>query len=139
MDVNAEAGALCDNDPRHKDKALLLDLTIVKPCVSSNLEGAAQQTGKHLADAVERKKNKYRGSFAATYSSLPLTISTCGELGPDVHALIKELAHRRVNYSSELHSEESRKLAEGAEVARLQQALSIRTRHHLCRQGISLT
>ena len=41
MDVTTEAGALFDNDPRHKDKALLLDLTIVNPCVSSNLEGAA--------------------------------------------------------------------------------------------------
>ena len=74
-------------------------------------------------------------------------MSTCGELGPDVHALIKELAHRRVTYSSELHSEESRRLAEGTEVARLrrrfsfvlQHALSFRTRHHLCRQGVSLT
>ena len=101
MDVTTEAGARFDNDPRHKDKALLLDLTIVNPCVRFNLEGAARQTGKQLADAVKRAKNKYRGSFPA--------MSTCGELGPDVHALIKELAHRRVNYSSELHSEESRR------------------------------
>ena len=93
MDVTTEAGALFDNDPQHKNKALLLDLAIVNPCVSSNLEGAARQTGKHLADAVERKKNKYRGSFSATYSLLPLAMSTCGELSPDVHALIKELAH----------------------------------------------
>ena len=103
MDVITEAGALFGNDPRHKGKALILDLAIVNTCVSSNPEGAARQTGKHLADAVERKKNKYRGSFPATYSFLPLAMSTCGELGPDVHALIKELAHRRVNYSSELH------------------------------------
>ena len=99
MDVTTEAGAPSDNDPRHKDKALKLNLTIVNPCVSSNLEGAARQTGKYLADAVERKKIKYRGSFPATYSLL-LAMSTCGELGPDVHAIIKELAHRRVNYSS---------------------------------------
>ena len=92
---------------------MLLDLTIVNPCVSSNLEGAARQTGKHLADAVERKKNKYRGSFLATDSLLPLAMSTCGELDPEAHALIKELAHRRVNYSSEFHSEESRRLATG--------------------------
>ena len=59
MDVTTEAGALFDNDPQHKDKALLLDLAIVNPCVSSNLEGAARQTGKHLADAVEWNKNKY--------------------------------------------------------------------------------
>ena len=89
MDVTTVAGALFDNDPRHKDKALLLDLTIVNPCVCSNLEGAARQTGKHLADAVERKKNKYRGSFPAAYSHLPLAMSTCDKLGPDVHAPIK--------------------------------------------------
>ena len=141
MDVTTEVGALFDNDLRHKDKALLLDVTIVNPCVSSNLEGAARKTGKHLADAVGRRKTKYRGSFPATYPLLPLAMSTCGELGPDVHALIKELAHRRVTYSSELHSEESRRLAEGTEVAWLrrrfsfvlQQALSFRTRHHRSR------
>ena len=111
--MTTEAGALFNNDPRHKGKTLLLDLTFVNPCVSSNLEGTARQTGKHLAEVVERKKNKYRGSFPATYSLLPLAMSTCGELGPDMHALIKELAHRRVNYSPELHSEVSRRLAEG--------------------------
>ena len=73
-----EAGALFGNDPRQKGKALLLDLTIVNPCVSSNVEGAVLQTVKHLADAAEREKNKYRGSFPATYSLLPLAISTCG-------------------------------------------------------------
>ena len=66
-------------------------------------------------------------------------MSTCGEAGSDVHTLIKE--HR-----SETHSNESRHLAEATEVARLrrrfsfvlQQALSFRTRHHLCKQGAAL-
>ena len=48
---------------------------------------------KYLIDVAERKKNKYRRSSPATYSRLPLTVSTCGETDPDVHALIKEL-HR---------------------------------------------
>ena len=74
------------------NKALLLDITIVNPCAGSNLGNAARHVGKHLADAVERKKNKYRGSFPATYSLLPLAMSTCGDVGSDVHALIKELA-----------------------------------------------
>ena len=47
---------------------------------------------------------------------------------------------------SETYSNESQHLAEGTEVARLrrrfsfvlQQALSFRTRHHLCRQGVAL-
>ena len=146
MDTTTEAGALFDNHPRLKNKALPLDITIVSPCAGSNLGNAARHEGKHLADAVERKKNKYRGSFSATYSLLPLAMSTCGDVGSDVHALIKELAIRRVQHRSETYSNESQHLAEGTEVARLrrrfsfvlQQALSFRTRHHLCRQGVAL-
>ena len=74
-------------------------------------------------------------------------MSTCGDVGSDVHALIKELAIRRVQHRSETYSNESKHLAEGTVVARLrrrfsfvlQQALSFRTRHHLCRQGVALT
>ena len=62
-----------------------------------------------------------------------------------MHALIKELAIRRVQHRSET-SNESQHLAEGTEVARLrrrfsfvlQQALSFRTRHRFCRQGVAL-
>ena len=58
----------------------------------------------------------------------------------------KELAIRQVQHRSETHSNESQHLAEGTEVARLrrrfsfvlQQALSFRTRHHFCRQGVAL-
>ena len=146
MDITTEAGALFNNHPRLKNKALLFDITIVNPCVGFNLGNAARHVEKHLADAVERKKNKYRGSFPATYSLLPLAMSTCGDVGSDVHALIKELAIRRVQHRSEIYSNESQHLAEGTEVARLrrrfcfvlQQALSFRTRHHLCRQGVAL-
>ena len=146
MDITTEAGALFDNHPRLKNKALLFDITIVNPCAGSNLGNAARHVGKHLADAVERKKNKYRGSFPATYSLLPLAMSTCGDVGSDVHALIKELAIRRVQHRSETYFNESQHLAEGTEVPRLrrrssfvlQQALSCRMRHHLCRQGVAL-
>ena len=101
MDITTEAGALFDNHPRLNNKALLLDITIVNPCAGSNLGNAACHVGKYLADAVERKKNKYRGSFPATYSLLPLAMSACGDVGSDVHALIKELAIRRVQHRSE--------------------------------------
>ena len=146
MGITTEAGALFDNHPRLKNKVLLLDITVVNPCAGSNLGNAARHVGKLLADAVERKKNKYRGSFPATYSLLPLAMSTCGDVGSGVHALIKELAIRRVQHRSETYSNESQHLAEGTEVARLrrrfsfalQQALSFRTRHHLCRKGVGL-
>ena len=146
MDITTEAGALFDNHPRLKNKALLLYITIVNPCAGSNLGNAARHVGKHLADAVERKKNKYRGSFPANYFLLPLAMSTCGDVGSDVHALIKELAIRWVQHRSETYSNESQHLAEGTEVARLrrrfsfvlQQELSFRTRHHLCRQEVAL-
>ena len=73
-------------------------------------------------------------------------MSTCGDVDSDVHALIKELAIKRVQNRSETYSNESQHLAEGTEVARLrrrfsfvlQQALSFRMRHHLCRQGVAL-
>ena len=73
-------------------------------------------------------------------------MSTCGDIGSDVHALIKELTITRVQHRSETYSNESQHLAEGTEVARfrrrfsfvLQQALSFRTRHHLCKQGVAL-
>ena len=141
MNITTEAGALFDNHPRLKNMTLLLDITIVNPCAGSNLGNAARHVGKHLADAVEQKKNNYRGSFPATYSLLPLAMSTCGDVGSHVHALIKELAIRRVQRRSETHSNEPQHLAERTEVVRLrrqfsfvlQQALSFRTRHHLCR------
>ena len=68
--------------------------------------------------------------FPATYSLLPLAISSCDEVGSDAHGSIKEL-----------DSDESRDLAEGTGRARLrrrfsfvlQQATSFRTRHHLYR------
>ena len=147
MDITTEARALFDNHPRLKNEALLLDITIVNPCARSNLGNAARHVGKHLEDAVERKKSKYRGLFPATYSLVPLAMSTCGEVGSDVHALIKELAIRQVQHRPETHSNESQHLVEGSEVARLgrrfssilQRALSFRTCHHLCRQGVALT
>ena len=74
MDIATDVGALFENHPRLKNKALLLDTTIVNPCAGSNLRNAARHVRKHLANAVERKKNKYRGSFPATYSLLPLAI-----------------------------------------------------------------
>ena len=105
--ITTEAGALFDNHPRLKNKALLLDITVVNPCAVSNLGNAGHLVGKHLADVVERKKNKYRGLFPVTYSLLPLAMSTCGDVGSDVHALIKELASRRVQHRSETYSIES--------------------------------
>ena len=58
MDITTETGALFDNHPPLKNKALPLDITIVNPWAGSNLGNVAHHVGKHLADAVERKKNK---------------------------------------------------------------------------------
>ena len=107
MGIITEAGALFDNHPRYKNKELLLDITVVNPCTGSSQGNAARHVGKHLADVVERKKNKYQGSFPTTYSLLPLGMSTCGEVGPDVHALIKELAIGRVEHRSGTRFNES--------------------------------
>ena len=86
---------------------------------------AARHVGNHLAEGVERKKNKCRGSFSATYSLLiPLGMSTSGEIGSDVQALIKELAIRRVEHGSETYSNKSQHPAEGTKVARLRRRFS---------------
>ena len=146
MGIMTEEGALFDNHPRLRNKALLLDINIVNPCAGANLGNIARYVGKHLADTVERKKNKHQGSFPTTYSFLLLAMSTCGEVGSDVHALIKELAIRRVKHRSETRSNEFQRLEEGAEVARLrrrlsfvsQQALLFPMRHHLSRQRVAL-
>ena len=73
-------------------------------------------------------------------------MSTCGEVGSDVRALIKEFAIRRVEHTSEIYSNESQHLAGRTDVARLrrrfsfvlQQALSFRTRRYPYRQGVAL-
>ena len=71
MDITSEAGALFDKHPRFKNKALQLDITIVNLCAGSNLGNAARQVGKHLADAVERKKNKYRHGVTLAQTCMP--------------------------------------------------------------------
>ena len=64
-------------------------------------------TGKHIADAVEGKKNKYRSTFTVAYSLLTLAMSTPGEPGLEVHTLIKELTIRRVEHRSDIHANKS--------------------------------
>ena len=72
-------------------------------------------------------------------------MSTCGEVGSDVRALIKEPVNRRVKHRSEIHTNESQHLAERTNVAPLrrrfsfvlQQALSFRSRNHLYRQEVA--
>ena len=124
MDITTEAGALFDNQPRRINKISLLDITIVNPCASSYLDNAARHAGHHFGDAVERKKNKYRGSFSANNSFLSHAMSTCGEVGSDVHALIKELAIRWGGHRLEKRSNEPQHLAQETEVARLRRRFS---------------
>lgn len=95
-----------------------LDHTIVNSCISRNLGSVTRQTGNYLTDALERKKNKFRGSFHVIYSLFHLAMSTCGKRALEAHALIENIAHRRVYYRSELLSGVSRGLAEGEKVER---------------------
>ena len=97
-----EVWALFGSTPN--DKALLFDITmIVNLCVGGNLDSAARHAGKPLPITVDRDNKKYRGLFPATYTFLPLVMSTCGETDPDVCALAKELTIRRVEKKSEIH------------------------------------
>ena len=72
-------------------------------------------------------------------------MSTCGEVGSDMHALIKEVAIRRVEHRSETLQRvptsgegDGSSTSSAAILFVLQQALSFRTLHHLCRQGVAL-
>lgn len=64
----AKVGAFFGGNRRHKDKALLLDLIKVNPCVSTNLANAARHR--------RRSRAEYRGSFPFTYPLLHLAMST---------------------------------------------------------------
>ena len=82
--------------------------------------------------------------FPASDSFLTLALSACGEASPEMQVLVKKLAIRQMVPSSELHFNESRHLAEGKKITRLQrrvssiinQVLSFRTRYHLYRQRL---
>ena len=74
LDITTEPWALFDFHPQSKNKALLFDINIVNPCVSSNPENESRRAEKYLADAVEPGTKKYRGSFLATY---PPFVSLC--------------------------------------------------------------
>ena len=78
---------------------------------------------------MERKNDKYQGSFPATYF-FPVAMFTCREAGSDVHALIKELAIRQVEHRPDIHSDESRHLAEGTEVVRFRRRSSFVCSRH---------
>ena len=102
MDITMEVGALLSNHPRRKNKALLPELpsSTLVPAIIWRIIHATQK--KHLATAIKLKKNKYRGSFPATYSLLPLAISSSGEADSDVRTLIKEPAIRQLDHTSEI-------------------------------------
>ena len=52
-DIKTETGALFYKHPRRKNRAFLLDITIVKLCACSKPEKAARHAEKHLTDAVK--------------------------------------------------------------------------------------
>ena len=147
-DMTTDKGELFGSQPQRKDKALLLDITTANPCASAPnwiMQRAMQETPHRRSQAEEEQVSVLVRPYK-TLIPLLIAMSACGEAGPDVHALIRELGIRRVQQSSEIHSDESRHMVEGTEVICLrwrfsfvlQQALSFRKRHHLCRQGVKL-
>ena len=139
---NRVPGALFGNQPRLENKALLLNITITNPCVGSNLGNATHHVGKHLADAVKRKKNKYRGSFPATYSLLPVPVVRLAQTSiPSSRARHQTgRAHvgdtlQRVPTSG---GRDGSSASSAAILFFLQQALSFHTRRHLCRQRVAI-
>ena len=106
MNIITEAGALFDNHPRRKNKELLLDIAIVNPCASSNLEAQhGMQENTSSTQSSGRKIN------IGARSPLPTPFF--------LSQLIKELAIRLVTYRSDIHLNKSQHLALGTELARL--------------------
>ena len=56
-------------------------------------------------------------------------MSTRDEVDSDEHALIEELAIKRVEHRLEIHSNESQHLAEGTDVARLRRRICFDSMH----------
>ena len=83
IDVTTEAGALFGCKFDRKDKELLLDIAIVRLCVSSNLNDVARHAGKYLVNAIEWKINKEWGSFLPIYSIFLFAMMTRGDAGQD--------------------------------------------------------
>ena len=125
-----------NNHPRRKKMALALDISIVNPCASSNLENAARDAGKPLADAVKRNKNKCRDSFPATCLPLPIALSTCGEVCSNVHALTKAFVIRLVEHRSEIYSNESRYLMKGPDYVVMCNSINTHTHTEINASGI---
>ena len=144
MDITTEAGAFFDNHPRLKKKARLLDITIVDPFAGFNLENAARHVEKPPYRRSRAKEKQVLGLVprrllppSSCYVDMWLGWFRRASLHRGARAI------RRVEHRSETQPND---LAEGTEVARpqrrfsfvVQQALSFRTRHHLCRQGVAL-
>ena len=143
MDVTVQEGDLFRGHPLH-GKKLLLDLTVVNPSAASNIDREAANPGSLLRDAATKKRNKYRGTHPDTYCLLPVAVSMHGALGDEAQMLIEAMATRLVDLKGLPGDSHERPAAEGRKASELrrrfsfvlQQALSQRTRHHLCRQGV---
>ena len=62
-------------------------------CDTGGENALRKQPGEHLADAVEREANRYRGSFPPSFL---LLTSRFGVTGPEMQAFHEELAIKRV-------------------------------------------
>lgn len=94
MDTAVRNNALFRGHDRREDKNLLLHLTVVDPCSSSNLDTEAKKPISAIAAAARRKLNKYWDALPATYTFIPWTASKCDTLGSNTQALIKVMAVR---------------------------------------------
>ena len=70
MGITTEAGALFDNHPRLKNKALLLDITIVIPCAGSNL-GNVSTPCRKMPRRRSRAEEKQVSGLVPRYLLLP--------------------------------------------------------------------
>lgn len=111
--------------PDTKGKVLLLDLTIVIPCVNTNLGNATRQTGKHVDDEVEKKNSIWSHyPLPAPYS---WSIHTCPHQRASAQTCKMKL---RASFSGITANGEG--YGNSAPMVAFLQ-------HHLCRQGVGIS
>lgn len=90
----------------------------------SSPEKEVKRPGFAITAAFTWKQNKYRGTFYANPTLLPLAVSMCRTLGSDTKALIRAMVVRRVNFQDDASTGQVSAVAEGREVAHLHRRFS---------------
>ena len=105
----------------------MLDVTVINPFTTVSVYRSGLRGGYAIEKAAKGKHDKYRSTHHATYTLLPLALSTGGDCSTAVHDLVKDLGRLKAEQSDDyLLAGESGKIAiRGRETGRLRRQLSM--------------